>query len=275
MYAVYKDNRLLYASEHWTSAIDIGKHQSGIISGVFAASSVSESTIKVFLWDQDYVPLLPEYDSSVLVETEIWKVAKTIEPGKQYIIVSARAGGGALTNTSATIPAGDGVTVSRAGRGRTAVTINGDYIVDETIPANIIWDFSTSTATHNDPGPFAGYTRFAIRNGSGTGNYLQRQSSSSTNTAILAVTTTPSTGNMGIWFFKTPDTTGITSACLYSNNDASNHWVFALLGNSSGFIAEGGNIAGGEDPTPYQNAAPLRLYEKVAEMLPPDFKQGF
>jgi hypothetical protein len=74
---------------------------------------------------------------------------------------------------------------------------------------------------------------------------------------------------MGIWFFKAPDATGLTSACLYSNNDSSNHWVFALLGNSSGFIAEGGNIATGEDPTPYQNAAPLRLYEKVTEMRPP------
>jgi hypothetical protein len=196
-------------------------------------------------------------------------VAKTIEPGKQYIIVSTRPGGGALTNSSVTVPEGDGVTVSRAGRGSTAVKIEGDYIVDATIPDNIIWDFSIATATHNDPGPFTGQTGLAVRNGTGTSNYLQRQSSSSTNSAILTVAATPSTGNMGIWFFKAPDATGLTSACLYSNNDSSNHWVFALLGNSSGFIAEGGNIATGEDPTPYQNAAPLRLYEKATEMRPP------
>jgi hypothetical protein len=272
IYAVYRDNKLVSFSENRTPAAAIPKHQSGIVNGVFPIPGDKECTVKVFLWDQHFIPLVECFDGGVPVETEVWKVAKTIEPGKQYVIVSARAGGGALTNSSATVPPGDGFTVERAGRGRTAVTIEGDYIASPmpaNTPVNIIWDFSIATATHNDPGPFTGQTRFAIRNGTGTSNYLQRQSSSSTNSAILTTAATPGTGNMGIWFFKTPDATGITSACLYSNNDSSNHWVFALLGNGSGFIAEGGNIATGGDPTPYQNAAPLRLYEKVIELRPP------
>ena len=45
-------------------------------------------------------------------------------------------------------------------------------------------------------------------------------------------------------------------------------WLFALFGNSSGFVAEGGNIADSGNPAPYQAAAPLRLYEKVVELWP-------
>ena len=276
IFALYKNDKLIYVNTIVAAAIE--KNKPGVISGAISyadsilANGGPEGLVrKIFLWDKDYVPLVNAYDSSILVEKDVWRVAKTIEPGKQYIIVSARAGGGALTNTSVDVPAGDGVGNARAGRGRTTVTIEGDYLISHapaTTPANIIWDFSISTATHNDPGPFTGQTRYSIRNGTGTSNYLQRQSSSSSSTAILTVAAAPSTGNMGIFFFTPPDATGLTSACLYSNNDSSNHWVFALLGNANGFIAEGGNIVSGENPAPYQAAAPLRLYEKVTEMRP-------
>ena len=271
IYAVYKNGRLVSNSCSLTPATAISRHQSGIVSDSFAAPADEETTKKFFLWDLNFVPLTTAFDGGSLVETEVWRVAKTIEAGKQYIVVSAREGGGALTNNSVTVPEGDGVTVSRAGRGRTVVTVEGDYITSpvlDAIPANIIWDFSVATAAHNDPGPFTGQTMFWLRNGAGNSNYLQRQSSSSTNTAILTVAAAAGTANQGIFFFAEPDETGLTSACLYSNNDSSNHWIFALLGNSSGFVAEGGNIADSEDPAPYQNAAPLRLYEKVTELRP-------
>ena len=205
-------------------------------------------------------------DASVLVETEIWKAAKTVEAGKSYVIVSA-VNNVALTNSSANVPTGDGVSYGQTGRVSTAVTIEGDYIVDGTIQDNMIWEIGTAGA-HPDPGPFTGQTGFYIRNGTGASNYLQRGSSNSQPTAPLNMGALPSGAHMAIWFFTVPDATGLTSACLYSVNDASNHWVFALYGNSSGFVGEGGNIVTGEDPRPYQNAAPLRLYEKVIEMRP-------
>jgi len=208
--------------------------------------------------------LIKHYDSSDLVETDVWKIVKTIEPGKSYVIVSANSGL-AMTTAQVSVPAGNGVSVAQTGRGGAAVTIEGDYIVTpRDIPANMIWEFTTAGA-HPSPGPFAGQTGILIRNGT---NYLQRGSSSSQATAPLNIGTSTATNNMAIFFFTSPDATGRTSACLYSANDANNHWVFALFGNASGFVGEGGNIVNGENPAPYQAKAPLLLYEKVTEMRP-------
>ena len=231
------------------------------------------------------------FDRSALVETTIWKLAKTITSGRNYVIVSGRAGGGAMTSTQVSVPVADGVTNGpRNGRAATPVTIKDGYIVavngvklaSGTAPASSLqWYVVVNTTAHANAGqatyPFAGQTLYNIRSGSSTGQFLYRDTSSSTRTAPLLLGSSIATAATGLFGIPVPDAeTGITSASLYSYNDASNAYMFGLLGNSTGFVGEGTNFLASNTVDPLTAAqvranAPIMFFEQVTEMLPPDF----
>ena len=234
-----------------------------------------DSTYKAFIWDRDtFAPLMPAYDSGALVDTEVWRVAKTIEAGKSYVVVSAK-NNVALTNVSVSVTAGNGVSDPQTGLRSTAVTIEGDYIVTPAIiPDNLVWNFTVGTS--ENAGPFTGQTGFFLRNtspgsGAGTNPVLRNSSSGSATCPLRTNTAVPSGSNhWGVFFFQTPNAeTGQTSACLHSANTDGTVWIFALYGTSSGFVGEGGNIASNASLTAtYQANAPIKLYEKVIEKRP-------
>ena len=64
IYAVYdKDGRLVSVTENVIGVI--GKNQSGIVSGSFSTAGVADGNkVRAFLWDQDYTPLTPAYEST-------------------------------------------------------------------------------------------------------------------------------------------------------------------------------------------------------------------
>ncbi len=247
------------------------------VSGaVLTASAKAVAGDKITISGVKYADLFPSYSFSFTVVAEggvatgAWKLAKTIEAGKSYVIVSANSSK-ALTNSSvSSVPVGGGVSYSQRGLAATDVTVTGDYIVTPAeIPADMIWTFTTGTGHEHASVKYP--NGFFITNtspaGSGAGTYsLHRESSNAQPTSPLRTDNAFSGANhRAIWFFPNIDpVTGQTSAFCVSDNDESNVWAFALLGSADGFVGEGGNII--SDPNlvaTYQANAPLKLYEKV------------
>ena len=205
-----------------------------------------------------------------------------------------------MNSTTVTVGNGNGVngfntsggvgTTSRNGRGVTAVTIKDDIIVatggtklaSGTSPATNMQWYLTDSGTHANAAqatyPFTGQTLYYIRAvNPATNNFLQRASSDSTATAPINTGASPGTAAQGQFAIPAPDpVTGITSASLFSYNDANNAYMFGLLGNAAGFVAEGTNLLGGSSQLltaqQVRDNAPIMFYEQVTDvMLPPDF----
>jgi hypothetical protein len=254
----------------------IPKHTSGVLNTNTAndidPDDLSNWCLREFLWNGDFIPLLPAQvkpPRSLTPPVNVWRPATTIVPGREYIIVSTAAGR-ALTNQSVSVPAGQGVSSTATGLVGTVVSTSEDgwdcIALPENVTGTLRWTFTEATSTASAPYT-SGYFLKAGANATGGGaNNLNRQSSNSQPTCPIRTSGAGSTRDVDVWFVTPidPDTSELT-IFLHS---ASNNYSFGLTGNNTGFVGEGGeggnNGSPGVAPTVIPATAKVKLYEYIA-----------
>ncbi len=251
------------------------KHTSGTLTiktdSSIDADYLKTLTLKKFLWDQNWAPIIPTRVTDFNAPENYWRLAKTIESGKTYIVVSANSGL-ALTNMNvASVPATGGVTDAKRGLAGTAVTVVDDIITEpELIQDNMRFIFTESTSP--DPGPYTsangytGYTMLSLVHGGLVAPSILWRDLSSDMTAPLRTDTTigDSALDRAVWFNTgiDPDT-GETTLFLHTG---SSNYTYALHGNANGFVGQGGT-----DPLEdYAAVSRVKLYEYVSDYLSED-----
>ncbi|MBU8880906.1 endo-1,4-beta-xylanase [Bacillus sp. FJAT-29790] len=246
------------------------KHTSGTLTinteSSIDADELKTLTLKKSLWDQNWTPIIPARVTDFNAPENFWRLAKTIESGKTYIVVSANSGL-ALTNMNvATVPATGGVTNAKRGLAGTAVTIVDDIIIaPEQIQDNMRFIFTESTSP--DPGPYTsangytGYTMLSLVHGGLVAPSILWRDLSNDMTAPLRTDTTigDSALDRAVWFNTgiDPDT-GETTLFLHTG---SSNYTYALHGNANGFVGQGGT-----DPLEgFAADSRVKLYEYVSD----------
>ncbi|NLY43233.1 MAG: endo-1,4-beta-xylanase [Clostridiaceae bacterium] len=222
--------------------------------------------LKKSVWDQNWTPIAPARVTDFNIPENYWKLAKTIETDKTYIVVSVNSGL-ALTNKNvATVPATGGVTNAKRGLAGTAVTIENDIIVaPNPIPDNIRFIFWERTSP--DPGPYTkenGYTGYLLQclvHGSSISPYIMWRDTSSDMTAPLRTDATIGDNDLdrAVWFNTGIDPeTGETTLFLHTG---SSNYTYALHGNEAGFVGQGGT----GPLEQYAEVSRVKLYEYVSD----------
>lgn len=202
-------------------------------------------TLKKFLWDQSWKPIISARVTDFRHKKQYWKLAKSIESGKTYIVVSTNSGK-ALTNMNvATVPATGGVSHAKRGLAATPVMIADDIIVEpKEIQDNMRFIFTEKESP--DPGRFTkengytGYTMLSLVHGGLIAPSIMWRDVSEDNTAALRTDLTIGDDDLdrAVWFHTEFDQeTGETT--LFSHTGSSNQ-TYAIHGNDVGFVAEGG-----------------------------------
>ncbi|HWO74363.1 MAG TPA: endo-1,4-beta-xylanase [Bacillus sp. (in: firmicutes)] len=249
------------------------KHTSGTLTiqtdSSIDADDLKSLTLKKFLLDQNWAPIIPARVTDFNTPEHYWRLAKTIESGKTYMVVSVNSGQ-ALTNMNVpSVPVTDGVTNAKRGLAGTPVTIVDDRIVaPELIQDNTRFIFTERTSP--DPGPYTsangytGYTMLSLVHGGLIAPSIMYRDLSSDDTAALRTDSTiaDSALDRAVWFNTgiDPDT-GETS--LFSHTGSSGH-TYALHGNEYGFITQ--RVDSLEDDA----ALRVKLYEYVSDYLDED-----
>ncbi|MFJ7640487.1 endo-1,4-beta-xylanase [Peribacillus sp. NPDC097225] len=232
------------------------------------ADDLKTMTLKKSLWDQNWVPIIPARVTDFNVPENFWRLAKTIESGKTYIVVSSNSSL-ALTNRNVpSIPATGGVTTPKRGIAGTPVTIEDDIIKEpKQIQDNMRFIFKESASP--DPGPYTkakgykGYTMLSLVHGGLVAPTILWRDLSNDDTAPLRTDTTIGDRALdrAVWFNTSIDPdTGETT--LFSHT-GSNHYTYALHGNENGFIGQGGT----EPLENYADNSRVKLYEYVSNYL--------
>ncbi len=228
-------------------------------------------TVKKSLWDQNWSPIIPTRVTDFNTPENYWRLAKTIESGNTYIVVSVNSGL-ALTNMNVeSVPATDGVTNAKRGIAGTPVTIEDDMIIaPELIQDNTRFIFNEKNSP--DPGPYTnsngytGYTMLSLVHGGLVAPSILWRDFSSDMTAPLRTDKTigDSSLDRAVWFNTgiDPDTGETT---LFSHTGSSNY-TYALHGNASGFVGQGGKGSLEE----YANASRVKLFEYVSDYVDKD-----
>ena len=67
MFAVYAaDGKMSFARQ--AEFAPVAKHQSGVVGDSATLTIGQGETLKVFLWDQNYIPLVPAYSSEIVLQ---------------------------------------------------------------------------------------------------------------------------------------------------------------------------------------------------------------
>ena len=247
------------------------KHTSGTLTiktdSNIDANDLKTLTLKKFLWDQNWAPIIPAQVTDFNTPENYWRLAKTIESGKTYMVVSVNSSQ-ALTNMNVpSVPATDGVTNAKRGLAGTPVTIVDDRIVaPELIQDNTRFIFTERTSP--DPGPYTsanGYTGYTllslVHGGLVAPSIMWRDLSNGDMTAPLRTDTTigDSALDRAVWFNTgiDPDT-GETTLFLHTG---SSNETYALHGTENGFVGQGGT----GPLKDYATVSRVKLYEYVSD----------
>ncbi|MCM3762344.1 endo-1,4-beta-xylanase [Alkalihalobacillus oceani] len=251
------------------------KHTSGTLT-INTESKIDDDelktlTLKKSLWDQNWAPITPARITDFNTAENYWRLAKTIESGKTYIVVSANSGL-ALTNMNVpSVPATGGVTTAKRGLAGTPVTIEDDMIIaPELIQDNMRFIFNERTSP--DPGQYTsengytGYTMLSLVHGGLVAPSILWRDLSSDDTAPLRTDTTIGDHALdrAVWYHTgiDPDT-GETTLFLHTG---SSNYTYALHGNESGFVGQGGT----EPLENYAAVSRVKLYEYVSDYVDED-----
>ncbi|KYD02696.1 Endo-1,4-beta-xylanase A precursor [Heyndrickxia sporothermodurans] len=246
------------------------KHTSGTLT-INTDSSIDDGHLKILklkksAWNQNWTPINPARVTDFTAQENFWRLAKKIESGKTYIVVSASSGL-ALTNRNvASVPETGGVTNAKRGLAGTPVTIADKIIVaPQLIQDNMRFIFNESTSP--DPGPYTsangytGYTMLSLVHGGLVAPSIMWRDLSSDKTAPLRTDTTigDSALDRAVWFNTSIDPdTGETT--LFSHTGSSNY-TYALHGSENGFVGQGGTGPLKE----YAAASRVKLFEYVSD----------
>jgi GH35 family endo-1,4-beta-xylanase len=215
--------------------------------------------LKKSMWDQNWAPINPARVTDFTVPENFWRLAKAIESGKTYIVVSASSGL-ALTNRNvASVEPSN-----KRGLAGTPVTIDDDIIIaPEVTQDNTRLIFNEQTSP--DPGPYTkengytGYTMLSLVHGGLVAPSIMYRDSSSDDTAALRTDSTiaDSALDRAVWLNTgiDPDTGETT---IFSHTGSSGH-TYALHGNESGFITQRVDSLEGDA------ALRVKLYEYVSD----------
>ncbi|WHY63661.1 endo-1,4-beta-xylanase [Cytobacillus firmus] len=240
------------------------KHTSGTLT-INTDSRIDDDqlktlTLKKSLWDQNWAPINPARVTDFTVPENFWRLAKTIESGKTYIVVSANSGL-ALTNRNvASVEP-----TNKRGLAGTPVTIDDDIIIaPEVIQDNTRLIFNEITSP--DPGPYTsangytGYTMLSLVHGGLVAPSIMYRDPGSDDTAALRTDATiaDSALDRAVWFNTgiDPDTGETT---IFSHSGSSGH-TYALHGNEYGFVTQRVDSLEDEDA-----ALRVKLYEYVSD----------
>lgn len=259
IFAIYESGKMTYFSQSLNNSI--AKHKSGVISGSGSVGAEFDARgYKVFVWDQNFVPIAPSFDGSKYEVVEVWKKvpdAASVAAGKDYVIVSASNAtlNRAMVNSSVTISSVVGLNYTQL---QTTIYNDNEYL-DSAVPANAIWTTST--------GSTAGTLRF--RNSAASGlvtstGYLGRTTTGSGATATAVALGNSTTANNVNWRLTT--TTG-GSIAMENSNNATLYNYYMYVTNTSGFRGYYNGTAA-TSAANLNNNAPLKFYEKVIEIRP-------
>lgn len=220
-------------------------------------------TLKKSLWDQNWAPITPARVTDFNAPENYWKLAKTIESGKTYMVVSSNSGQ-ALTNKNVPSVTTDGETTAKRGLAGTPVTIVDDIIVEpKLIQDNTRFIFKERTSP--DPGPYTsakGYTMLSLVHGGLVApSILWRDVNLNDDDTTAPLRTDATIGDSAldraVWFNTGIDpVTGETTLFLHSG---SSNLTYALHGNANGFVVQGGK-------GPLNTAVNrVKLYEYVSD----------
>ncbi len=196
-----------------------------------------------------------------------YKLATEIVPGKTYIIVSSETGKAFTHKALQPVPVaeGDGITLSgKAGYEATPVTVENDVIVaPELIQDNI--RFILLPRESPDAGAYTdGVNLLSLVHGGLIQPFIIWREDVDTATAGLYSNTTIGDADLdrAVWY-----NTGLdpeTHETIFFLHSASDNLTYVLMGNESGFAAEGGKDIDPETMT----RAKVKLYELVSEENP-------
>lgn len=216
-------------------------------------------TLKKSLWDQNWTPIIPTLVTDLNKPQSYYRLAKTIESGKTYIVVSVDSGL-ALTNMNVeTVEPTD-----KRGLAGTPVTIDDDIITGpEVIQDNTRFIFNEKTSP--DPGTYegnTGYTMLSLVHGGLVAPSIMYRDLSNDDTAALRTDSTiaDSALDRAVWFNTDIDPeTGETT--LFSHTGSTDE-TYALHGNEHGFVTK--KV---DDPLKDDAALRVKLYEYVTDYL--------
>ncbi|RSL30677.1 hypothetical protein D7Z54_24585 [Salibacterium salarium] len=215
------------------------------------------------LRDQNGASIIPTRVTDLSTPESYYKLAKTIESGSTYIVVSDS--GHALTNMNEEpVPPSE-----KRGLASTPVTIDDDVIVEpEVIQDNTRFIFDEKSSP--DPGSYTsengytGHTMLSLVHGGLVAPSIMYRDFSDDDTVALRTDSTIANSDLdrAVWFNTGVDSdTGETT--LFSHTESSNE-TYALHGNEDGFVSQ--RVGSLED-----DAAPrVKLYEYVSDYLTVD-----
>ncbi len=196
-----------------------------------------------------------------------YKLATEIVPGKTYIIVSSETGKAFTHKALQPVPTeeGDGITLTgKAGYEATPVTVENDIIVaPELIQDNI--RFILLPRESPDAGEYTnGVNLLSLVHGGLIQPFIIWRENVDTATAGLYSNATIGDADLdrAVWY-----NTGLdpeTHETIFFLHSASTDLTYVLMGNESGFVAEGGKGVVPETMT----RAKVKLYELVEEANP-------
>jgi hypothetical protein len=253
IYTIYREDKLIFSREYKSGSIAL--HGKGTISYNLPGSEIlpfgDDITLKVFLWNQDFVPLVSNWSwhKSNLVETTVYKLvtsAAEIKAGEEYVIVSAVSGSAnkALTNQLTAVSGVDSLEGVN-------ITVEDGYITSE-VTDRMIWEASAASA---------GLYLVNVNPGAGAGTYsLARQNYSGSNPVPLK------TGGDGFiiddifnrWNFSDVSTADSTVGMYLAEGN------YILDPQSDGFCVYYTNSG----QSAAVNARPLRFFVKSTEFRP-------
>ena len=218
-------------------------------------------TLKKTLYDPEGNPVMPGRFSDFSKPERFYRLADSIEPGKTYIIVSSATGKAFTHKALQPVPAGGGLTESKAGYEATQVTVRGDTIVaPELIQDNIRFIFLPRESP--DAGPYSdGFNLLSLVHGGLIQPFIIWREDVSTPTAGLYSNATIGDADLdrAVWYNTGFDpVTHETTLFLHS---ASKGLTYVLTGNDQGFAAQGGSGSIDE----YKSLGRVKLYEYVEE----------
>jgi len=254
IYALYKDGKLVYTQQVLKD--EVARHERGVLSSNIPNSEIEpytgNITMKVFLWDQDYIPMAAEWSwlKPNLVATEVYKLvqnAADIKAGEEYVIVSAAAGSvnNALTNTSSAAGYLNGL----------SVTVNGDYISN--VIADMVWETSVAPA-----GGLYFKNTSAVTYYGGGQEYLARRTSADGNPVALTTTIDDANAAYNRWSFSDVSAADSTVAMHTTASTASTFYI--LDPQASGFCV----FYGTTNQAAAYAARPVKFYVKTIELRP-------
>ncbi len=244
------------------------KHTSGTLTintdNNIKADYLKTVTLKKSVWDQNWKPIAPTRVTDLSKPENYYKLAKTIESGKTYIVVPVNSGQ-ALTNKNeaAVNPSG------KRGFAGTPVTIEDDIIVEpKLIQDNMRFIFNERTSP--DPGQYTsangytGYTMLSLVHGGLVAPGIMYRDLGSDDTLALRsdATIANSSLDQAVWF-----NTGIdpkTGQTTIFSHTGSSDLTYALYGNEYGFVTK--KVDSLEDDP----ALRVKLYEFVSNYLDED-----